>query len=65
MGHVSACGDTNGGYGIAQLIQAGFSEEDIKRIEAPIGVDIHALGAKEIALSILASIIRTKNEFLQ
>ena len=40
-------------------------DDYIKRIEAPIGVDIHALGAKEIALSILASIIRTKNEFFQ
>ena len=42
----------------------GFSEADIKRIEAPIGVDIHALGAKEIALSIMASVVRAKNEFL-
>ena len=49
---------------IARLIQAGFSEEDIKRIEAPIGVDINALGAKEIALSIMASVIRAKNAYL-
>ena len=49
---------------ITRLIQAGFSEEDIKRIEAPIGVDINALGAKEIALSIMASVIKAKNEYL-
>ncbi len=49
---------------VARLSQAGFSEEDIKRIEAPIGVDINALGAKEIALSIMASVIRAKNEYL-
>lgn len=49
---------------IVRLTQAGFTEEEIKKIEAPIGVDIHALGAKEIALSIMASVIRAKNIYL-
>ena len=47
-----------------RLAAAGFREEDIQRIEAPIGVDIHALGAKEIALSIMASVIKSKNTYL-
>lgn len=46
---------------ISRLTGAGFTIEEINRIEAPIGVDIHALGAKEIALSIMASVVRVKN----
>ncbi len=49
---------------IGRLKQAGFSDEEIERIEAPIGVDIHAQGSKEIALSIFGSIIRIKNAYL-
>jgi xanthine dehydrogenase accessory factor len=44
-----------------RLKLAGFSEEEINRIEAPIGMDINAQGSKEIALSILGSIINVKN----
>ncbi len=46
----------------ARLRQAGFSEEEIGRIESPVGVDIHAIGAKEIALSIMGSLIRVRND---
>lgn len=49
---------------IGRLKQAGFSDEEIRRIESPVGVDIKAQGAKEIALSILGSIIRVKNSYL-
>lgn len=49
---------------VARLRNAGFSEEEIARIRAPIGVDIHAKTPKEIALSIMGEIIRVKNEFL-
>ncbi len=49
---------------IDRLRQAGFSDEEIKRIESPIGMDIHALGAREIALSIMGSVIKAKNLFL-
>ncbi|MCU0358345.1 MAG: XdhC family protein [Cyclobacteriaceae bacterium] len=49
---------------IARLKEKGFTEEEISRINAPIGIDIHAQGAKEIALSIMGDIIRAKNEFL-
>jgi xanthine dehydrogenase accessory factor len=46
-----------------RLLDAGFSETEIARINAPIGVDIHAQGAKEIALSIMGAVIKAKNEF--
>jgi len=49
---------------VARLREAGFSEEAIARIHAPVGVGIHAQGAKEIALSIIAELIKVKNEFL-
>ncbi|HQQ98811.1 MAG TPA: XdhC family protein, partial [Cyclobacteriaceae bacterium] len=45
----------------SRLRQAGFSDADIERIESPIGVNIGAVGAREIALSILGSLIRSRN----
>lgn len=48
-----------------RLQEAGFSESEIARINAPIGVDINAQGAKEIALSIMGAIVKAKNEFLK
>ena len=49
---------------VARLKQEGFTEQEIDRINAPIGMDINAQGAKEIALSILGEIIKTKNAFV-
>ena len=46
---------------VERLKQAGFSEEEIKRIESPVGIDIGAQGAGEIALSIMGSVIKRKN----
>jgi xanthine dehydrogenase accessory factor len=43
---------------LERLRQAGFSEDDLKRIDAPIGLDIGARGAPEIAVSIMAGITR-------
>lgn len=39
----------------------GFSEEQIARIHAPIGLDIGGMTAREIALSIMAEVIKVKN----
>ena len=50
---------------ISRLLELGFSADDISRINAPIGVDINAVGAKEIALSILAAVIQKRNENLR
>jgi xanthine dehydrogenase accessory factor len=41
-----------------RLTQAGFAEEDIARIHGPIGIDIGAQGAPEIAISIMAELTR-------
>jgi len=40
----------------------GFSEEEINKIHAPIGVPINALLPKEIALSVMAEVICVKNQ---
>lgn len=42
---------------VGRLQAAGFNAEEISRIESPIGLDIGAVGTKEIALSIMASVI--------
>ncbi len=41
---------------VARLQQAGFSEEQITKIHAPVGLDIDARGPGEIAISIMAQI---------
>jgi xanthine dehydrogenase accessory factor len=41
-----------------RLTDAGFSEKDIARIHGPIGIDIGAQGAPEIAISIMAELTR-------
>lgn len=42
---------------VARLKAAGFTDADIARINAPVGLDIEAETAGEIATSILAQII--------
>ena len=49
---------------VRRLSEKGFSEEEIQRIHAPIGVDIRAKTPKEIAMSIMGEIIKSKNEYL-
>ena len=48
----------------ARLTDAGFSEDEIARIHAPVGMDIRAKNPKEIALSIVAELINTRNQYL-
>lgn len=49
---------------VARLTEAGFSETELARIHAPIGVDIKAKKPKEIALSIMGEIIKVQNAYL-
>ncbi len=45
---------------ISRLAQRGFSEADIARIHAPVGLSIGALTPREIALSIAAQLIKIR-----
>jgi len=48
---------------VQRLMASGFTEADLARIHAPIGLDIGAVSPAEIALSILAEIIASlRNE---
>jgi xanthine dehydrogenase accessory factor len=49
---------------VKRLTNAGFSEAEISRVHAPIGMAISAKSAREIALSIVGELIKVKNQFL-
>lgn len=46
---------------VERLKGYGFTEEEIAKIHAPIGLPINALLPKEIALSVMSEIIKVKN----
>lgn len=46
---------------VARLQGYGFTDKEIARIEAPIGISINSHSAAEIALSIMAQVIQAKN----
>ena len=49
---------------VERLKAASFTDTEIARIHAPVGVDINAKKPAEIALSIMAEIIQVQNEFM-
>lgn len=48
---------------VKRLKEAGYPDEIISKIHAPIGMNINAKTPKEIAMSIMGEIIKVKNEF--
>ena len=46
---------------IQRLLSFGLTEEQLNRIDAPIGIDIGSQTPKEIALSVMAALIKAKN----
>lgn len=49
----------------AKLIDAGLSETRVHRLKSPAGLDIGAVDPQEIALSILAEIVKWRNQDMQ
>ncbi len=47
---------------VERLREIGFSEQEISRIHGPVGLAIGAIGAEEIALSILAQIVAVRRK---
>ena len=47
---------------VKRLTARGFSEQEISVIHAPIGLDIGSLGPSEIALSIIAEVVKVMRE---
>jgi xanthine dehydrogenase accessory factor len=49
---------------LKRLADAGFTPEEREKINAPVGVNINAKSAREIAVSIIGALIKAKNEYL-
>lgn len=47
-----------------RLSEAGYTTDEIDRIHGPVGINIKAQTAREIALSIISQMVETKNQFI-
>jgi xanthine dehydrogenase accessory factor len=63
VGYIGLLGsDTTQEERLGALKERGFSDEDLSRIHGPVGLDIGGRRPAEIALAILAEIVRVRNE---
>jgi xanthine dehydrogenase accessory factor len=61
VGYIGLLGSTRRGAAILNLLREdGVSEELLQRVRVPIGLDLGAQSAAEIALSILAEALATQ-----
>jgi xanthine dehydrogenase accessory factor len=61
VGYVGAIGSrTTHGKRVARLREAGFDDDAIARIHSPVGLDLGAATAEEIALAVLAEVVATR-----
>jgi xanthine dehydrogenase accessory factor len=44
-----------------RLVEAGVSDDDLRRISAPVGLDLGAMGAEETALSIMGELVAVRH----
>jgi xanthine dehydrogenase accessory factor len=61
VGYIGAIGSrTTHGKRVARLREAGFTDAEIARIHSPVGLDLGAATAEEIALAILAEVVAAR-----
>ena len=60
LGMIGSCGKVK--KTMDALKTEGYSSEELSKVHAPIGLDIHAQTPAEISVSILAQLIEIKNE---
>ena len=61
VGYVGMLGNRRRGRGVLDLLrQQGVADQDLARVQVPVGLDIGAQTAAEIALSVLAQIVAVR-----
>jgi xanthine dehydrogenase accessory factor len=61
VGYVGMLGNRRRGRGVLDLLrQQGVAEQELARVQVPVGLDIGAQTAAEIALSVLAQIVAVR-----
>ena len=60
-GYVGMLGSRRRGHGVLELLrEKGLSEEQLARVQVPVGLDIGARSVAEIALSVVAQIVASR-----
>lgn len=61
VGYIGMLGNRRRGQGVKDLLrEQGVAETDLARVQVPVGLDIGAQSAAEIALSVLAQIVAVR-----